>query len=284
MKAIRRVVLLLLVLVSAFMLFGCEKGEEGLNFEETADGKGYIVTKYIGTEKDITVPKTYAGKSVVAIGDGAFSGCTQMERIVLPESIQLIGKNAFSNCKKLLDVKIPSGVKVIEDNAFMGCEYLCYIYLPDTLESLGNSAFASCPRIKEIHIDSANTVYNVKDNCLIETESKTLVLGCQDSIIPDDGSVTSIGYGAFYGAKFLESIELPSHVTKVDSYAFSYCTGLKIITISANIKEVGDHAFYACIGLDAVYYEGTLTQWNEISVLDFNYHFRGASIYCESKK
>ncbi len=281
MKAIRRVILLLVAVISAFMLFGCEKGEEGLNFEKTADGKGYIVTKYVGNEKDVEVPAKHEGLPVVAIGECAFSGCTKLETITLPESIQLIGEYAFFRCNKLLDVKIPSGVRTIQDNAFRNCEYLRYIYLPDTLESLGNNAFAYCPRIAEIHIDEANTVYHAKDNCLIETESKTLVLGCQDSVIPEDGSVTSIGDAAFCGAKFLEAVKFSSHITKIGANAFNGCSGLKNVSLSVNMQEIGESAFSGCSGLDAVYYEGSLMQWNAISVLDYNYHFKGATIYCD---
>ncbi len=279
----RLLILILIVAVAAIFLIDREEYNQGLNFEKTSDGNGYIVTKYVGEEKDVVVPAQYQSLPVVAIGDSAFSGCTQMETIDLPKSIQLIDTNAFSGCQKLLDVKIPSGVKVIRENAFSDCEYLTYIYLPDTLESLGNSAFANCPRIKEIHIDEANAVYDVKGNCLIETESKTLVLGCQYSVIPEDGSVTSIGYAAFCGAKFLEELTLSSHITKVSAHAFNGCTGLQNIYVSANIQEIGEYAFNSCTALNAVYYEGTLMQWNEISVLDYNYHFKGANIYCESK-
>jgi len=282
MKAIRRVVLLLLVAISAFMLFGCEKGEEGLNFEKTPDGKGYIVAKYIGEEKEVIVPAKHEGLPVVAIGASAFSGCTKMESIVLPESIQLIEEYAFYRCTKLLDIHIPSGVKVIENNAFKNCEHLRYIYLPDTLESLGATAFAYCSRITEINIDDANTVYYDKDNCLFESDSKTLVLGCQYSVIPEDDSVTSIGASAFCGAKFLESIKIPSNITKIDAQAFQDCSGLKAVYLSKSITEIGEYAFFGCIGLDVVYYEGTRLQWDAISVKDYNYHFSGASIYCEA--
>lgn len=280
---VRLIFLVLIVAVLAILFIDRVEYNQGLNFEKTADGNGYIVTKYVGEDNDVTIPDIYQGLPVVAIGDSAFAGYTNLETIVLPESIQLIDKNAFSGCTKLLDIKIPSGVKVIRENAFSGCEYLTYIYLPDTLQVLGDSAFADCPRIKEIHIEEANTVYTAKDNCLIEKESKTLVLGCQNSVIPEDGSVTTIGYAAFYGSKFIEEIKLSSHITKVGAYAFSGCYGLKSVKVSASVQEIGEYAFNGCTALDAVYYEGTLMQWNEISVLDYNYHFNGANIYCESE-
>ena len=108
------------------------------------------------------------------------------------------------------------------------------------------------------------------------------MLGCQYSVIPEDGSVTSIGASAFCGAKFLETLKLSSNITKVGASAFEGCYALRTIYLAKSVKEIGESAFLNCFGLDAVYYEGTLMQWNEISVSDLNYHFKGASIYCES--
>ena len=66
-----------------------------------------------------------------------------------------------------------------------------------------------------ITVADGNTVYHSAGNCLIETESKTLVLGCKNSVIPTDGSVTSIGEYAFYGCTSFTSVTIPSSVTSI---------------------------------------------------------------------
>ena len=92
-----------------------------------------------------------------------------------------------------------------------------------------------------ITVQSGNTKYHAAGNCLIETESKTLILGCKDSIIPTDGSVTSIGNNAFRN-----------------------CTSLTSITIPNSVTSIGNNAFYGCTGLTSIVYTGTVEQWKAI--------------------
>ena len=51
--------------------------------------------------------------------------------------------------------------------------------------------------IKSITVEEGNPIYHSAGNCLIETATKKLVLGSDNSVIPNDGSVTSIGMDAF---------------------------------------------------------------------------------------
>ena len=95
-------------------------------------------------------------------------------------------------------------------------------------------------------------------NCLIETANKTLVLGCKNSVIPTDGSVTSISRSAFYG-----------------------CTGLTSITIPNSITSIGSHAFYKCTNLTSITFDGTVEQWNAISKdSDWDSYTGNYIIYC----
>ena len=93
---------------------------------------------------------------------------------------------------------------------------------------------------------------------MIETESKTLILGCKNSIIPADGTVTAIG-----------------------DYAFCDCTGLTSITIPNSVTTIGNRVFYYCAGLTRIDFSGTVEQWAKISK-DTNWdHSTGDyTIYC----
>ena len=79
----------------------------------------------------------------------------------------------------------------------------------------------------KIKVDENNETYHSQGNCLIETKSKTLILGCNTSKIPDDGSVTAIGKRAFYKCSGLTSVTIPDSVTSIGNYAFDGCDGLK---------------------------------------------------------
>ena len=75
-----------------------------------------------------------------------------------------------------------------------------------------------------IVVDEGNYVYHSAGNCIIETASKTLIVGCKNSIIPDDGSVTSIGGFAFWNCDGLTTVTIPDSVTSIGINAFSGCS------------------------------------------------------------
>ena len=167
--------------------------------------------------------------SVTSIGSMAFSGRSGLESIVIPDSVTSIGGDAFSGCSGLESIVILDGVTSIGDWAFSGCSGLESIVIPDRVTSIGRGAFEGCTGLESIVVEEGNPVYHSAGNCLIETQSKTLLVGCKNSIIPDDGSVTSIGGGAFGFCTGLTSIVIPESVTEIGSAAFSGCTALQSV-------------------------------------------------------
>ncbi len=233
---------------------------EGLEFTLSSDGTSYSVTG-IGTctDTDIIIPSTHEGLPVTAIGDDAFSYCTGLTSIEIPDSVTSIGDYAFSWCTGLTSIEIPDSVTSICNYAFYSCSVLASIEIPIGVTSIGNDAFAYCSGLVNITVESGNTVYHSDGNCLIETASGTLILGCKNSIIPTDGSVTSIGSYAFSGCTGLTSIEIPDSVTSIGDYAFSDCTGLTSIEIPDSVTSIGDRAFSYCTGLTSVEIPGSVT-------------------------
>ena len=174
----------------------------------------------------ITIPD-----GVTSIGNYAFNGCSGLTSITIPDSVTSIESYAFSNCSGLTSITIPDSVTSIESGTFSGCSSLTSITIPYSVTSIGDGAFSSCHILTSINVESANSVYHSTGNCLIETASKTLILGCQNSIIPNDGSVTSIGSYAFHNCTGLTSITIPDNVASIESNAFTGCNSLASITI-----------------------------------------------------
>ena len=85
----------------------------------------------------------------------------------------------------------------LNKGAFSGCSGLTNVTIPSSVTSIGNSAFSGCIGLEKISVVTGNPKYHSAGNCLIETKTKTLIFGCKNSIIPTDGSVTSIGNSAF---------------------------------------------------------------------------------------
>ena len=91
------------------------------------------------------------------------------------------------------------------------------------------------------------------------------MLGCQNSVIPADGSVTSIG-SAFIGCSGLTSVTIPNSVRIVETSAFRACSGLTSIIVTDSLIGFRIFSFTGCNRLESVYFIGTEEKWNEISV------------------
>ena len=168
--------------------------------------------------KDSRIP---TDGSVTAIGDYAFEGCYDLDRFYVPENIKTIG-----------------------DHAYADCIFIMHIDIPNHITNIGEGAFAGCDSVTSISAEAGNPYYHSENNCLIETQTKVLVAGCKNSIIPADGSVTSIGNYAFCD-NHLKNISFPDSVTSVGDYAFYGCE-MEIVTIPGSIRSIGDHAFDTC--------------------------------------
>ena len=79
------------------------------------------------------------------------------------------------------------------------------------MTEIGDGAFEGCTGLTAICVSDANPAYHSSGNCLIHTESNTLIIGCNNSVIPD--SVTKIGENAFYGCTGLTSVNIGNSFT-----------------------------------------------------------------------
>lgn len=140
----------------------------------------------------------------------------------------------------------------IGERAFQQCGNLTSVTISNSVINISNNAFNNCSNLVSIVVDSANTVYDSRDNCnaIIDTSTNTLIAGCKNTVIPN--TVISIGNNAFYYRKGLTSITIPNSVTSIGEAAFSGCTGLTSIIIPDNVVSIGRQAFNGCSSLTSV--------------------------------
>ena len=85
----------------------------------------------------------------VVMGEGlksslSFSGCTTLEKVSLPSTLQTVSPNAFEGCTALTSLKLPAGLKSISYGAFKNCTTLTDLVLPEGLTAIGYEAFYGC--------------------------------------------------------------------------------------------------------------------------------------------
>ncbi len=188
--------------------------------------------------------------SVTSIGKNAFYSLSTLESITIPNTVTSIGKFAFHYCDNLVSITFPSSLVEIGDSSFSGCGALTNITIPSSVTYIGIKAFSNCDSLTSISVETGNPKYHSAGNCIIETKSKTLVTGCKNSVIPSDGSVTSIGDCAFFMCFELESVTIPNTVTSIGENAFFACLSITNIVLPSSVISVGDVAFALCASLD----------------------------------
>lgn len=189
------------------------------------------------------------GNSVEVIGQQAFDSCWRLANINFPNSLTTIGDYAFEKCYDLCNLRIPESVTKIGDGAFSYTS-LTAITLPSSVTTLDGNPFENCGSIKEINVEAGNKHYDSRNNCnaIIESASNRLIVGCINSIIPDD--IESIGSASFKGCD-MTSIEMPNTITSIEPWAFAE-TLLTSVVIPNSATSIGDAAFQNCYKLTSM--------------------------------
>ena len=93
---------------------------------------------------------TIIPKSVTAIGDDAFCGCTGLTSIDIPNSVTSMGEGVFAGCSSLTSVHIPNSIIAIQSSAFLGCASLTSVNIPNSVTLIGGKAFSGCTDLTRI--------------------------------------------------------------------------------------------------------------------------------------
>ena len=253
-NSLRALFLSLAVLLSLPML-AVEVEIDGINYDLNAETKQATVIRRFWPNEysgEIVIPLSVEHEGttyrVTSIGKSAFSRCSGLISVAIPNSVTSIGESAFSGCSGLTSVTIPNSVTSMEDEAFYGCSGLTSVHISD-MAAWCNINFAYF---------SSNPLYYAHHLYVNGEEVKDLV-------IPN--SVTSIGESAFYGCSGLTSVTIPNSVTSIGGYAFSGCSGLTSVTIPNSVESIGSCAFFNCSVLTSVHISDVAT-WCNINFSD----------------
>ncbi len=261
--------------------------------------KGLAVTEISANafKDNQTIKSIKIASSIKIIGDNAFNGCTELQTIEISPSEKLyIGYDAFFKsglkkvitlsifdwCKisfsdldsnpifiarslyvgeeKVTEIEIPANVTEINTYAFINLNDGDFsVMLHDNVTRIGLHAFDFWNGYKIAQNRSAyyptptNKYYAVNNTNSINSKAKIICEGAfaNKSIetITIPSSVTKVPYYTFNNCKKLTTVKLEGNVTEIGDYAFYYCSALTSITLPLSVKTIGVNAFYSCWAL-----------------------------------
>ena len=223
-------------------------------------GSSGIIKAYLGNDTNLVVPDIVNGIVPTELGGNIFKN-SNIESIVLPDTVTTIGDNAFYNTN--LKSITANGICNLNKRCFYGCEQLADINFPD-LRYIGTEALFGCKSLpQDLELSS---VERIADQGLSGTYFKTINLpectevgtsafeGCtaQEIVLK---KTTKLGAKAFYNCTNLETIYIP----QATSFGgCSGCTNLKTVfapTAKSIIADIPSNATIYCSGkLVSIYF------------------------------
>lgn len=251
-------------------------------------------------KSDITSCTINADAKIIA--PEAFEYCRSLGSIEISSGVKVISDGAFRECSAMTSITLTNGLARIEQYAFTDCTNLTSIVIPISVNYIGYYAFTRCNNLS-IYCEAAaepgawgynwnpsgatvtwgynnittdeNFDYVIHDGkaYLTKFKGESTQVAVPETI--DGKQVVSIGM-IFYHNDNIRSVQLPSGVTAIDSYAFYMCSRLNSIELPANLKSIGTMAFFSCDLLHNIYIPESVTTIEEKAF----YSCRNLTINC----
>lgn len=184
-------------------------------------------------------------EGITEIKDETFAQCSSLSELKLPQNLTKIGESAFECCS-LENIIIPDGVEKIENYQFSNCTHAKRFYLGAGVNEIGWCGATFGPELETIEVSPENKRYFAVNNCLIDRQDNTLILGCKNSKIPAGIGIRKIKNHAFRTCRDMGDIIIPDDIEEIESSAFSNCSGITGISFGKGLKKVHEHAFWGC--------------------------------------
>ncbi|MDR0286273.1 MAG: leucine-rich repeat domain-containing protein [Clostridiales bacterium] len=209
------------------------------------DGEGLVILDYIGSTSTVSIPATIQGLPVKEIGNNAFRRNNNITSVVIPEGVTIIqsgagdslSAGAFTGCTALTSITLPESLVTIGANAFSDCRALSSVVLPKKLNTIGPYAFFACGKLSSISIP--NSVTWVAEGAFRDS-------GLTSITWPNNVGIPEF---IFRNCSNLQSVVIPEGITIIRAEAFAYCNALTSITLPSTIREINGGAFKDCSSL-----------------------------------
>jgi hypothetical protein len=238
-----------------------ENGQGIITFDGPVTNIGESAFSTCSTLTNITIPNT-----VKHIGEYAFRGCYNLAKTNFMGEIadwcdikfggayanpMSASKNLYLNNQEVKDLVIPNTVDSIHAYAFDCGNSITSVALPNSVVYIGEGAFYRT-YINEISIPKSVT--SIEERVLSGCNALTSIIVEEGNPVYDsrDNSNAIIETNSNTLIAGCATTDIPNTIMHIGPYAFSYLSSLKAVEIPNSVVTIGDHAFYACSSLKSI--------------------------------
>lgn len=223
------------------------------------------LTKYIGTEEELTLPSDIDGYALTAIDANAFSESEKLKRLIVSDTVVNIAEGTLKGCASLEYLELGSSVAV-----FTVADLFDLSLLEEVAVNKANAAFSSqkgllyngdasvlllCPRGLE-----AESLSLPQSLTKIEQYAFAECTGIGKVTVPAGCALSEY---AFFHCTSLTGIELPTTLETIPQKCFFGCVKLKEITVPEGVSTIGVHAYFGCVAVSKLSLPSTITEIGE---------------------
>ena len=256
----------------------------------------YVEGAYYSGKCLVRVDPDYSGDfevkdGTVCILASAFEGCSRIQNVTLPGSVEFIGMRAFAN-SSVVSVNLPKGLIGHSDNiaayTFYGCDDLHFVNIDEgvMLSNIGPYAFMDCSNLKEFDFSKVgkkalgimcfagafnNAEISIRSEQLgqylgLKEKSRNWQTGeyeYEECLYPVPAQFAKAG---IKNVRFLDNKETQDEYSVVSTGCFYNCNLLESVTLSPTVKNLWASCFEGCSRLD----DDVLAQEGcKVEVLDY---------------
>ena len=212
------------VITLGYDVFEGSEKLENLKLYKLPGNSDNTLALYVGEQTILGLKKIeILGSNVTEIPARYFSNLTNLEEVVIADSVTAIGEYAFGGCLKLAKLNLPNALDLDNFSFTSVNETAWYNNLTDILYFRNDEVLLFVPAV-------------VSGNVVVKAGTK---------IIFD---------GAFINNAGIESVEIPSSVEKIGTSAFENCVMLESVVFEANnkIAAIENRTFFDCKTLSSI--------------------------------
>lgn len=241
-----RKALLSLVLPNNVESIGCYSFHNCINLENLVLPEG--LKKIENGSQSIRLNGTYY------YDVGSFSGCSSLNSVSFPSTLESIGDFAFYNCSHLRNIELKEGLTDIGRWAFANCRLLNDLALPNSLRNISAGAFKGCYSLREVVIpEGVVSIGSNYEGSYVDWDDNGAFENCSSlEIVELSSGLEKICQRTFYNCGSLNHVEVPEGVTYIGRHAFYNCTSLTEVVLPSTLNSIGSTPFAGCNQLTSV--------------------------------